>query len=223
MQQLVSFLIAVRTSVWCFSLCAGLRHSALSIPLQDKPELHGNFLSLPLQLGLLRKLYWTGEENQGPPKKLLDLEGEWDHQCTRQNFFHRPLAVLQCGSFPTEIKQRVQDHSLTHTIDIVRTQNWDLGIAPRSVSLGVTTVLLRLHWQFLSEDKKWLLLTNESQNHTISEARRYLWRLSSSSPLLKARSARPGCLGHHWVGFEYLQGWRLYNVSGQSVLWFYQS
>lgn len=45
-----------------FCLCwTHLRLSALSIPLQDEPELHGNFLLLPLQLGLSRKLYWTGK------------------------------------------------------------------------------------------------------------------------------------------------------------------
>lgn len=43
--------------------------------------------------------------------------------------------------------------------------------------------------------------TNEAPKHTISGAGRHLWKLSSPAPLLKAGSARPGCLEHCPVVF----------------------
>ena len=52
-------------------------------------------------------------------------------------------------------------------------------------------------WQKLITDN----FTSESPNHTINEAGRHLWKLSSPSPTLKAGSARPAWLGSCLIGF----------------------
>lgn len=128
-------------SLVLFCLCwTCLRLSALSIPLRDEPELHGNCLFLPLQLGLSRKLYQTGEDIQDPLKNFLIQKQNEIVSVQGRFFFREPWLCCSVAPFQQKSRQRVQEHSLTQAITRACTQNWDPGRAPGSVSLGVTTV-----------------------------------------------------------------------------------
>ena len=49
------------------------------------------------------------------------------------------------------------------------------------------------------------------------EAGRDLWRSSGPTPLLKQGHLGQVASDHVQIAFEYLQGWRLHNLSGQPV------
>nr|XP_009479083.1 PREDICTED: transmembrane protein C5orf28 homolog [Pelecanus crispus] len=56
-----------------------------------------------------------------------------------------------------------------------------------------------------------------SQNHGVVVVGRVFWRSSSPSPLLKQAHVEPVAQHHVQTAFEYLQGCRLPNLSGQPV------
>ena len=56
----------------------------------------------------------------------------------------------------------------------------------------------------------------QSQNHTITEWLD-LWRSCSPKPLLKQGHPEPVAQDRVQTAFEYIQGWRLHNLSGQPV------
>lgn len=57
----------------------------------------------------------------------------------------------------------------------------------------------------------------ESQYHRMVEVGRDLWRSSCPALLLKQGHLEPVAQDHVQMAFEYLQGWRLDNFSGQPV------
>lgn len=54
-----------------------------------------------------------------------------------------------------------------------------------------------------------------SQNHRLVEVGRDVWRSSSPSPCSKQGELEQVAQGRVRSGFEYLQGWRDFNLSGQ--------
>ena len=63
----------------------------------------------------------------------------------------------------------------------------------------------------------WLDPLLKTQNHTMIEVGRNLWMSSGPTLLLKRRCLEQVAQDHVQTTFEYLQGWRLHNLPGQSV------
>jgi len=57
----------------------------------------------------------------------------------------------------------------------------------------------------------------ESVFHRLIEVGRDIWGLSCPTSLLKKGHLKPVAQDHVQMAFEYLQGWRLHNISGQPV------
>ena len=70
-------------------------------------------------------------------------------------------------------------------------------------------------WQQFVRDKQPVLPT--SQNHRLAEVGRDVWRSSGLTPLLKQGHLEMVAQDHAQMAFEYLQGWRLHNLTGQPV------
>ena len=60
-------------------------------------------------------------------------------------------------------------------------------------------------------------LLTDSRNHRIIEVGSDLWRSLGPTPLLKKGYLKLVAQDHVQMSFEYLQGWRLRNLSGQAV------
>lgn len=86
-----------------------------------------------------------------------------------------------------------------------------------------------IHKKFLNGPTNWkisvgsnqngwkLLYLFHSQNHSMIEVGRHLWRLPSPAYLLKQAQLEQVAQGCVLSGFKYLHRWRLYNFSGQLV------
>jgi len=61
------------------------------------------------------------------------------------------------------------------------------------------------------------MIQQNSQNHRMVEVGRGFWRSSGPNPLLKQGHLELVAQDHPQMDFEYLQAWRIHNLSGQPV------
>lgn len=74
-----------------------------------------------------------------------------------------------------------------------------------------------IRWSFV------VVPVTESLNHRNVEAGKHLWRLFSPTALLKQSQLQQIAQDCVQLSSEYLHGWRLHNLSRQSVPWFNHS